>query len=71
MFQRKARMQVPSYDPAVKKPAVRCSICTGERVAGFKDIRTGKFEELQLIANDKELHAFMEACGVESVEYLY
>ena len=24
------------------KPVIRASICTGEEVAGFKDIRTGK-----------------------------
>ena len=24
-----------SYDPAVQRPALRCSICTGEQVAGF------------------------------------
>ena len=24
-----------SYDPATQQPALRCSICTGEQVAGF------------------------------------
>ena len=27
-----------SYDPAVQRPALRCSICTGEQVAGFQEI---------------------------------
>ena len=26
----------PSYDPAAQKPVLRCSICTGEQVAGFR-----------------------------------
>ena len=32
------------------KPVIRASICTGEEVAGFKDIRTGKIEEIMLIS---------------------
>ena len=30
------------YDREHMKPVIRASICTGEEVAGFKDIRTGK-----------------------------
>ena len=37
-----------SYDPAVQRPALRCSICTGEQVAGFIHA-DGHFEEVQLI----------------------
>ena len=46
-----------SYDPAVQRPALRCSICTGEQVAGF--LRTdGHFEEVQLIRTPQELESF-------------
>ena len=31
----------PSYDPTAQKPVLRCSICTGEQVAGFQDLHTG------------------------------
>lgn len=31
-----------TYDREHMKPVIRASICTGEEVAGFKDIRTGK-----------------------------
>ena len=34
------------YDREHMKPVIRASICTGEEVAGFKDIRTGKIEEI-------------------------
>ena len=37
------------YDREHMKPVIRASICTGEEVAGFKDIRTGKTEEIMLI----------------------
>ena len=38
-----------SYDRECMKPVIRASICTGEQVAGFKDIQTGKLEEIMLI----------------------
>lgn len=38
-----------TYDKEKQKPVIRCSICTGEQVAGFKDIRTGKFTDIMLI----------------------
>ena len=50
MFGKKVKKK--SYDQDAKKPVIRCSICTGEQVAGFKDIQTGKFEEVMLIKND-------------------
>lgn len=37
---------------------MRCSICNGERVAGFKNIHTGEFKEECFIQNDEELEAF-------------
>lgn len=37
------------YDREHLKPVIRASICTGEQVAGFKDLRTGKIEEVMLI----------------------
>ena len=42
------------------KPVIRASICTGEEVAGFKDIRTGKIEEIMLIRSPEDLERFKE-----------
>ena len=42
------------------KPVIRASICTGEEVAGFKDIRTGKTEEIMLIRSSEDLEKFKE-----------
>ena len=61
----------PSYNPETHRPILRCSICTGEQVAGFKDIRTGKFEEVALIRNNQELREFMEMYGVSEVTKEY
>ena len=41
----------------------RCSICTGEQVAGFKDIYTGHFDEIMLIRDTADLDTFMEMYG--------
>ena len=46
-----------SYDPATQQPALRCSICTGEQVAGFIS-PDGHFEDVQLIRTPQELDAF-------------
>lgn len=45
MFKKKRKI-AGTYDCERQKPVLRCSICNGEQVAGFKDIHTGKFEEV-------------------------
>lgn len=54
-----------TYDKENKKPVIRCSICTGEQVAGFKDTHTGKFEEIMLIKNENDLRIFKKRYGLE------
>ena len=48
-----------AYDKENQKPVIRASICNGEQVAGFKDIRTGKFSEIMLLRNDRDLEKFL------------
>lgn len=52
------------FDKTGKKPVIRSSICTGERVAGFKDEKTGHVEELMLIRDDRDLERFMKEYGI-------
>ena len=47
-----------SYDPLLQEPVLRCSICNGEQVAGFKDRETGAFTEVMLIRTPADLEAF-------------
>lgn len=68
MFSRKKKKEVISYDRAVMKPVVRSSICTGEQVAGFKDLKTGKFQDMYLIKSQADLRDFMEQYGVREEE---
>lgn len=56
------------FDKKIYKPVIHASICTGEEVAGFKNINTGKFTELMLIKNSEDLKKFCGDYGVESQE---
>lgn len=60
-----------TYDRENQKPVLKCSICNGEQVAGFKDIHTGKFEEVTLIRDQKELDAFMKLYGIDEISKEY
>lgn len=70
MFKKKKQVR-KQYDPNTQKPILRCSICSGEQVAGFKDIGTGKFEEVMLIKNESDLRTFKEMYGIEEVAKEY
>jgi hypothetical protein len=60
------------YDRENKKPAVRASICTGEQVAGFRDVHSGKFEEVMLLRNENDLEDFKDTYGIDGeVETFY
>lgn len=42
------------------RPCIHISICTGEKVAGFKNTTTGKFQDIMLIRDDKDLKKFLK-----------
>jgi hypothetical protein len=56
------------YDPAEYKPVLHCSICTGEQVAGFKNRRTGHFEDVMLVRGAKDLQTFLDRYGLTADE---
>ena len=66
MFRKKIKKE--SYNKDEQKPIIRSSICTGEKVAGFKDVRTGKFTEVMLIKNDKDMDLFLEKYDISVAE---
>lgn len=63
MFKRKNRY-MQTYDPATQQPVIKCSICTGEQVAGFRDLNTGIFSDVMLLRSDDDLRAFRETYGI-------
>ena len=54
-----------TYERRNQKPVIKASICNGEQVAGFKDIHTGKFEEVMLIRRAEDLETFKTMYGIE------
>ena len=56
----KKKIVKKTYEREHMKPVIRASICNGEEVAGFKDIRTGKIEEIMLIRSLEDLERFKE-----------
>ncbi len=68
----KKKGEKKGYDRENQRPAVRASICTGEQVAGFRDIHSGKFEEVMLIRRPKDLDEFRRTYGIKGeIEKFY
>ena len=67
MFWKKRTGKACIEDREYKTAVLKCSICNGEQVAGFKDRRTGKFEEIMLIRNEDDLRVFKEQFAVEEL----
>ena len=70
LFGKKHKQQI-IYDKTGKQPVLKCSICNGEQVAGFKDLATGKFEEIMLIKSEKDLDEFKALYDVEEITKEY
>ena len=62
LFRRKRETR--TYDRETQKPVIRASICTGEKAAGFQDLRTGKFTEVMLIRTSADLEEFRRLYGI-------
>ena len=60
----KKKTKVLSYDRENQKPIIKASICNGEQVAGFKDIHTGKVEEVMLIKSPADIENFRVMYGI-------
>ena len=69
MFRRKPKKC--AYDRENRKPVIRSSICTGEQVAGFRDIHTGKFQDIMLIRDESDLKKFKEMYGLGDIPKEY
>lgn len=68
MFGRKKQRAKPDFDKTGKRPVIRASICTGEQVAGFKDVKTGQFQEVMLIRDDGDFREFLRLYDVAEAD---
>ena len=71
MFKKKKSASPLTFDREVYKPVLKCSICNGEQVAGFKNLQTGKFEEIMLVRNEADLKTFKERYGISEISKEY
>lgn len=70
MFGRKKDNHL-TYDKENETPAVKSSICTGEKTVGFIDNRTGKYRDVMLIKSDADIAEFKKQCGVDDIKTIY
>ena len=71
LFHKQKKAGSETYDPAIYTPVIRASICTGEKVAGFRG-RDGKVHEVMLIRSDKDLEAFRKQYRIDGdIETVY
>ena len=68
---KKASEPAVKFDPETQYAVIRSSICTGEKVAGFKNKTDGHFTEIMLIRSPADEKEFKETYGVESVKVEY
>lgn len=62
------QIEKESYDKEHQKPVIKHSICTGEKVAGFKDLQSGNFTEVMRIRDSKDMDDFLEKFDISVAE---
>ncbi|MBQ3264914.1 MAG: aspartate dehydrogenase [Ruminococcus sp.] len=66
-----ARRFETAFDPDKQEAVIRGSICTSEKVAGFKNKDDGTFTEVMLIHSYKDIERFKEKYGVDALKTEY
>lgn len=69
-YQQHLREQIP-YDKTKQYAVLRCSICTGERVAGFRNYEDAHFTEVMVIRNEQDLERFQKIYGLDNIKKEY
>lgn len=69
-YEHTLRDKIP-YDAKKQYAVVRSSICTGEKVAGFKNYEDGHFTEVMLIRNPEDLERFKAIYGLDTIKTEY
>ena len=59
------------FDPQKQIAVIRSSICTGEKVAGFKNLDDGHFVDVMLIRSPEDVEVFKKMYDLESVKTEY
>jgi Sulfite reductase, alpha subunit (flavoprotein) len=60
------------FPPDQYTPVIRCSICTGEQVAGFREKTGGRFIAVTLLRDGHDLDEFRRKYGITGeIEKIY
>ena len=59
--------EIIPFDPQTQYAVIRSSICTGEKVAGFKNKTDGHFTEVMVIKSPADEAYFKKLYNLESV----
>ena len=59
------------FDPDKQIAVIRCSICTGEQVAGFNSKENGHFTEVMLIRDAADLEKFKKIYDITEIKKEY
>ena len=70
LFGKKQKPDI-KFDPETQYAVIRSSICTGEKVAGFKNKKDGHFTEVMVIRSSADEKIFKEMYGLENVRTEY
>lgn len=66
LFGKRSREPEIKFDPDKQYAIIRSSICTGEKVAGFKNKEDGHFTEVMLIRSYEDELRFKELYNLET-----
>ena len=59
------------FDPDKQTAVIKCSICTGEQIAGFKSKEDGHFTEVMLIRETKDIEKFKKIYNISEIKKEY
>ena len=68
---KKAKEVAVQFNPETQYAVIHSSICTGEKVAGFKNKSDGHFTEVMLIRSPADEKKFKETYGIDSLKVEY
>ena len=68
---KQGRFDAEPFNPETQYAVIRSSICTGEKVAGFKDKKYGHFTEIMLIRSPDDIKSFKEKYKVDTIKTEY
>ena len=69
-YERTLKEKIP-YDPKKQYAVMHVSICTGEKVAGFKNYDDSHFTEVMLIRNAEDEKRFKAIYGLDEIKKEY